>query len=126
MNVQRIGAGLALLFAAAIGLSAGPASLVDAAKAHDREAVRALLKGAANVNQAAPDGATALHWAVQNDDAEMVAVLLKAGADARAVNRYGVAPLSMAAINGNVKVMQLLLEAGAPAATSMPEGETAL
>jgi len=126
MNVQRIGIATALMLAASIGLSAGPASLVDAAKAHDREAVRALLKGPANVNQTAPDGATALHWAVQNDDAEIVALLLKAGADAKAVNRYGVAPLSVAAINGSVRVMQQLLEAGAPATTSMPEGETAL
>jgi ankyrin repeat protein len=126
MKSRRIGVAAALILAAAAGLSAGPASLVDAAKARDREAVRTLLKGTANVNQTAPDGATALHWAVQNDDAEMVALLLKAGADAKAVNRYGVAPLSIAAINGNVTVMQQLLEAGAPATTAMPEGETAL
>ena len=48
---------------AVAGLSAaGPApSLVDAVKRGDREAVRALLRARADVNQPEPDGTTALH-----------------------------------------------------------------
>ena len=40
-----------------------PAKVADAAQRGDRDAVKALLKDAADVNAAQGDGMTALHWA---------------------------------------------------------------
>src|SRR5947207_910841 len=51
----------------------GPAVVADAAQTGDRDAVRALLKQAADVNAAQADGMTALHWAAQKNDAELAA-----------------------------------------------------
>ena len=54
----------------------GPApSLVEAVKRGDREAVRALLRAKADVNQPESDGTTALHWAVRADALELVTLL---------------------------------------------------
>ena len=83
-------------------LGAGPSAdltLVDAVKAGNGDAVRALLRGKADSNSAEPDGTTALHWAVQRGDVAMADLLLKAGATVGAANRYGVTPLSLAATN---------------------------
>ena len=44
--------------------------------AGNRDAVRALLKQAADVNAAQGDGMTALHWAAMKDDAELAQTLL--------------------------------------------------
>ncbi|MCY4601729.1 MAG: ankyrin repeat domain-containing protein, partial [Acidobacteria bacterium] len=82
-----------VLSAPAAGASDAP--LVEAARAGDVEAVRALLDGGADANAPAVDGATALHWAVHRDDAETVDLLLAAGADSMAANRYGGTPLRL-------------------------------
>ena len=60
-----------LAVAVAIGLSAAGSgvSLIDAVKAGNRAAVRALIRQRADVNAAEADGMTALHWAVRADDA---------------------------------------------------------
>ena len=79
-----------------------------------------------DVNQTAPDGATALHWAVHKNDAALVDLLLDAGADVSAANRYGVQPISLAAENGNAEILEALLEAGADPNAALPEGETVL
>ena len=79
-----------------------------------------------DVNAAAPDGATALHWAVHRDDLTLVDLLLDAGADVSAANRYGVQSIALAAENGNAATLERLLEAGADPNTSLPGGETAL
>ena len=83
---------------------AGNVPLIDAVKRGDADAVRALLEQAVDVNAAALDGTTALHWAVHRDDLQLVGALVDAGADATAVNRYHVAPLSLAAENGNAAI----------------------
>ena len=111
---------------AAVLASAGDAPLIEAVKRGDADAVRSLLDESVDVNAAAVDGATALHWAVHRDDLQLVGVLLDAGADASVVNRYQVAPLSLAAENGNAAIIERLLRAGADANTSLPGGETAL
>ena len=98
--------GLAALAAAvallATGLVGAPAEagarrdapLVAAVKAADIDTVRALVgDGAVDVNQAEPDGATALHWAVHRNDTALVDLLIAAGADVSAANRYGVQPI---------------------------------
>ena len=129
----------ALLGAAAVmvaGLAAAPpgeaaarrdAPLIAAVKAVDVDKVRALTADpAVDVDAAAPDGATALHWAVHRDDLRLVELLIAAGADATAANRYGVQPIALAAENGNAAVLGALLAAGADATAALPGGETAL
>lgn len=125
-HVRRSSALLASLLTATLA-SAAPAdtALVEAARVGDVPAVRALLKTRpADVNSAAVDGTTALHWAVHRDDAALVELLVAAGADVKHANRYGVQPLWLAAVNGNPKVVTLLLRAGADPNTTMSGGET--
>ena len=119
----------AIVFAAGLGVlsvaEAGArrdAPLVAAVKAADLEAVRTLIgEQAVDVNQAEPDGATALHWAVHRNDAELVDLLIAAGADVAAANRYGVQPISLAAENGNAALLDALLDAGADPNAVLPE-----
>ena len=103
------------------------APLVEAVKAADVDAVRALVGDpAVDVDAAGPDGATALHWAVHRDDVRLVELLLEAGADVAAANRYGVQPISLAAENGSAAVVGALLDAGADPNATLRGGETAL
>ena len=123
----------ALLVGVSLQLSAlGPlwaagatAPLVDAVKAGDRTAVRALLNRS-TVNQPEPDGMTALHWAVRADDVQTTDMLIRAGANVSAANRYGITPLSLAATNGNAVITRALLKAGANVNAAGPDGETVL
>ena len=72
-------------------LHAAPsAPVADAAMQGNKDAVRSLLKQAADVNAAQGDGMTALHWAAMKDDADLVQTLLFAGANVR--RRRGSAP----------------------------------
>ena len=100
--------------------------LLDAVKAGNREAVRALAKNAAEINSVEADGTTPLHWAVRADDVETVRLLLGGGANAKAANRYGVTPLSLAATNGNAAIIEQLLKAGADATAIVSQGQTVL
>jgi uncharacterized protein len=106
--------------------AAVPANLIDAVKAGDSQAVRALLKQRANVNAAEADGMTALHWAVRANDMETAQLLLRSGANAKTANRYGVTPLALAAENGNAAIVETLIKAGADPNAALPEGETVL
>ena len=101
-------------------------SLVDAVRAGDRQAVRALLAKKADVNAAQVDGSTALHLAVDANDEELARLLLAAGARAAAATRYGVTPLSLAARNGSVTLIEALIKAGADPNGASREGETPL
>ncbi len=116
---------LGLLMCVAVS-AAVPANLIDAVKAGDGQAVRALLKQRANVNAVEADGMTALHWAVRANDMDTVQLLLRSGANAKAANRYGVTPLSLAAENGNAAIVEVLIKAGADTNATLPEGETVL
>src|SRR5439155_778880 len=109
-------------------LYAAPAAPVaDAAMQGNKDAVRLLLKQAADVNAAQGDGMTALHWAAMNDDAEIAQTLLYAGASVRATTRIGAyTPLILAAKNGGAAVMEPLLKAGADVNTQTSNGTTAL
>jgi ankyrin repeat protein len=115
-----------VLMTAFVTVSSGAASLVDAVRAGNRDAVRALLRGKVDVNAGDPDGTTPLHYAVRADDVETTKLLLKAGANAKAANRYGSSPLSLAAINGNAAITALLLGAGADANSVVSKGQTVL
>lgn len=105
---------------------ASGASLSEAVKAGDRQAVRVLLKNRADVNAADPDGTTPLQWAAGSDDIETVQLLIHAGANAKAANRYGVTPLSLAATNRNAVMVDALLKAGADPNAALPGGQTIL
>ena len=100
--------------------------LVEAVKAADSAAVRALLEQQVDVNGAEVDGTTALHWAAYQGDLDVAQLLLRAGARADARNRYAVTPLALACGRGNAPIVEALLDAGADANTTLPEGETVL
>jgi len=101
------------VFLAAAGSDSGVA---DAAMRGNRDAVRTLIKQAADVNASQGDGMTALHWAASNDDAELARMLVAAGANVRAATRLGaITPLWLAAQNGSAQVIDVLLKAGANA-----------
>ncbi|MDP6579793.1 MAG: ankyrin repeat domain-containing protein [Vicinamibacterales bacterium] len=108
----------------AVGANAADHPLVDAVKAQDAEAVRALLDDGADVNAPQPDGATALHWAAYRDDVETAGLLLAAGANVTAANELGATPLWLAASNGSSAMVERLLDAGAEPNVALPGGET--
>jgi ankyrin repeat protein len=118
---RRIVPLLALLL---IGAAEREASLLDAAKNGDREGLRALLDRNANVNVAAGDGTTALHWASYRDDRESADLLIRAGAKVNAANDLGVTPLWLASINGSTTMVSTLLRAGADPNATLLLGET--
>ena len=135
MKLQRavVGAacivGLSLLVAPVYPAAAAveDSALLAAAKRGDHEAVGAFIAQGADVDEAQPDGTTALHWAAHRGDVESVRVLLDAGADVAATSRYGIAPLWLAAEDGHASVVAALLEAGAdPDTTRGESGETVL
>ena len=119
-------AGVAIAFS--VWLSAAPSSPVaDAAQQGNREAVKSLLKQAADVNGAQGDGMTALHWAAMKNDAELAQTLLYAGANVRARTRLGdYTPLVLAAKNGNAAVLEPLIASGADVNGKTANGTTAL
>ena len=120
------GAGLlVLVFSASPRAGGGQATLLDAVKAGNHDAIRALARPA-GVNVPEADGTTALHWAVRADDLDVVRLLLGAGANAKAANRYGVTPLSLAAENGNAVIVEALLKAGADPEARLAEDQTVL
>jgi ankyrin repeat protein len=100
--------------AAVAAAPGGGSSLADAAMHGDRDAVRALLKGGADVGVSRGDGMTALHYAAQRGDAEMAAMLIYAGANVSAVTRIGsYTPLHLASENSSVATVRALIDAGA-------------
>ena len=106
--------------------AANDPKLVDAAKREDLTAVRNLLQAGADPNSIAPDGSTALHWAVHRNNPAILDVLLTAGAKPDMVTRYRIAPLTLAAENGNASIMERLLSAGASPDSISEENQTVL
>jgi ankyrin repeat protein len=117
----------AVLSVAAYAATNGTTALVDAAKNHDAESVRALLKQHVDVNAPEPDGTTALHWAAHWGDLETVDALLRDGANVSALNRYGATPLSEAVRISSGALVEKLLKAGAdPNTLTTAQAETVL
>ncbi len=98
------------------------------AAARDREIDRALglIAAGADVNARAPDGSTALIWAVHYDEVPLIDRLLKAHADVRAANDFGATAMSQAAIFGDTSVIEKLVRAGADVESPNADGQTAL
>ena len=101
-----------LLFATLCLQAAGASEIADAVEHRNSAAVSALLAAKADVNEAQPDGTTALHWAARWDDLETARSLIRAGADAKAANHDGATPMFLAAQNGSVAMITELLQAG--------------
>jgi ankyrin repeat protein len=111
----------------AILSAAASAPVADAAMDGNRDAVKSLLKQAADVNAAQGDGMTALHWAAMKNDGDLAQTLLYAGANVRATTRIGAyTPLMLAAKNGGAAVMTPLLKAGADVNAATSNGTTPL
>lgn len=106
--------------------AAADTRVAEAAKHHDLDAVRALVKQHVDVSSALPDGATALHWAALWDDASLADMLILAHANVNAADMYGVTPLSLACTNGSAALVGALLRAGANPNEALPSGETPL
>ena len=103
-------------------------AIIEAARRGDADAVSALLERGADVNAAAGDGMTALHWAAERGHAEVAGVLLSASAALEPKTRIGsYTPLHVASRRGHAAVVKRLLEAGAdPDAVTTNSGVTAL
>ena len=118
---------IATLLAAGLHAAPGGAGVVDAARAGDVAAVRALLKQGGDVNAAQGDGMTALHWAAQQGNAELVSMLLSAGANVRATTRLGdYTPLHLASQAGHATTVAALIAAGAAADVRTTTGASPL
>jgi len=100
--------------------------LIQAVKAKDQTAIRALLKAGIDINAAEGDGATALHWAVHHDDATTVDLLLRARARVNVANDLGVTPLYLACTNRSAAMVEKLLNAEADPNAKLLNGETVL
>lgn len=129
MCKKRIGHRVGFIFAlwlstttAVMGKANSP--LVDAVKSQNAETVRNLIVEGANVNEAEPDGATALHWSAYRDDLDTTVLLIDAGANVNAPNDLGATPLWLAADNGSSTMTALLLKAGGDPNLALPLGET--
>lgn len=100
--------------------------LIDAARAGDARLVQALLKQRAEVDAAAGDGMTALHWAAYGGDREVVRLLIAAGANVNARGARGLTPLLLAADTADGVLVESLLKAGADPNLANPRGTTPL
>ena len=100
--------------------------LLEVLKDGNRDAALELIASGANVNERAPDDATALHWAAYNGDADLVKRLIERGADVRATSKYGASAMSLAAASADRSVIEALLKGGADVDSPNAEGQTAL
>ncbi len=127
IGVLLVGLICASLISAWILASSGDTRVADAAMRNDLEAVRSLLKQAADANSSQGDGMTALHWAAVNGNAEMAQLLIYAGATVKSLTRIAsYTPLYLAAQHGNAKVVDVLLKAGADPKAAAAGGVTPL
>jgi ankyrin repeat protein len=125
-GLRSVAWSLAALIVCALPAPLEASRLVDAVKARDEAAVRALLAARADVNATTGDGTTALHWAVYHEDPELVDLLLKAGARANVANDLSITPLYLAAAAGNASIVHALLSKGARADAASESGVTPL
>ena len=116
---------LAGLVAATVG-AVGESPLIEAVKAGNLAAVRALVKSGSEVNARSGDGSSPLLWAAHGSNVEIARALVAGGATVDAANDYGITPLLQASRTGDAPMIEVLLQAGANPALAHPEGETPL
>jgi len=125
--MRRLASVVAVTLALSAVTNAAESPVADAAARGDREAVKSLLKQAADVNAAQGDGMTALHWAAMNGDADLAQMLIVAGANVKATTRLGsYTPLYLASQQGHGTIIQSLVKAGADVKAGTPNGTTPL
>ena len=108
-------------------IAAPKLTLGDLVRAGKRESVLAAITSPdVDVNERAPDGSTALMWAVFKVDHELVTALLKAGAKADVSNRFGASALGEAIKVDDLAMARQLLDAGANVNSPNLDGQTAL
>jgi ankyrin repeat protein len=117
---------LSLACALGPGITLAASDLADAAMRGDNVAVERLLKSRTDVNEAQPDGSTALHWAAYHGDTKLALKLLKAKANPSAATDTGMTPMSLACESGNAEIVRALLKAGADPNQTLSNGETPL
>jgi ankyrin repeat protein len=106
-----------------VGATLPESPVADAAMRGDADAVRALLKGGADVNAAQGDGMTALHWAAVKGDVALTDVLLRANAKLEPRTRIGdYTPLHLASRGAHSAVAKKLLDAGSDPNTATTTG----
>jgi len=125
-GVARAGLLSLLLPGASVSLASGHLQLLDAARNGDDESVARLAGQAVNVDSAAADGTTALHWAAHRDDRQIAELLISAKANVDAANDYGMTPLHLACTNRSDDLVGTLLAAGANPGAALWNGETVL
>ena len=127
-KIRRRATSMLLSLACALGpgMALAASDLADAAMREDNVVVERLIKSKADVNEAQPDGTTALHWAAYHGDARLAAKLLAAKARPSPLTDTGITPMSLACENGNPDVVRALLKAGADANQTLSNGETPL
>src|SRR5262245_38474182 len=111
-TVLAVGFGL-LFWCGSVVRGAGDARLLDAVRSRSTETAHALLAAGVDPNVAAPDGATALHWAAHWNDLDLARALIKARARVDAQNDLGATPLWVACVQGDGAMVDTLLRAGA-------------
>lgn len=100
--------------------------LVDAAESKSWTTVAKLVKQGVSVEQAHPDGMTALLWSVYHGNQKTVRLLIGEDSDVNAATRYQVTPLSLACQLGPAECVEQLLVAGADVSSTLPGGQTML
>ena len=126
---RAVGVTTAILAMALLTAAVQPdGPLLQAAKQGDVEAVRSLLDGGADPNEAHGDGLTALHIAAERGHVGIAELLIDAGAEVGAKTRIGsYTPLHLAGRGGHTDVALALLEAGSdPGAVTTNSGVTPL
>ena len=77
MRGRALALALLLVSGGAAGHAAGRLDLIEAVKAGDHEAVRALARDRPALAVTEPDGTSALHWAVRRGDQAIADLLLR-------------------------------------------------
>ena len=82
--------------------------------------------GHADINAAAGDGMTALHWAAYGGDRDVARLLIAAGGQVNARSARGLTPLMLAADTTDSQLVTMLLKAGADPNLANTQGTTPL
>ncbi|TVR55175.1 MAG: hypothetical protein EA421_07155 [Gemmatimonadales bacterium] len=126
---SRLAGGVVLLLVVLVGGWTGAvhSPLADALARGDKTAALELLEEGVDVNEAQPDGMTALHWAALQGDPDLTDVLITRGANLDAVTRIGAyTPLHVASEAGAHRTVRRLLESGANAELATSTGAVPL
>jgi ankyrin repeat protein len=117
VNKGEMRYGLSVTEQIAIG---GSTSILFAARQGDPESARLLLAAGANVNDALPDGTSALVLAAHSDNGAVAKALLEKGADPNACGS-GYTALHAAILRGDIDLVRALLERRANPNTALAQ-----